>query len=54
MCLAKHIRVGEEGAQARFGAKYDLSAFMLRRGEALRVGVAEDAPAQGCEGFAHA
>jgi hypothetical protein len=51
MDFAKYLGVGEKCAEAGIRAKmYGLSA-VLGGGEILRVGIAEDASAQGGEGF---
>lgn len=51
MHFAKYVWVGEESAQAGFCAKDNSPPAMLGAGEKLRVGVAEDASAQGGEWF---
>ncbi len=49
MDCVENLRVGEERAQAGFGAKEDGSSAILGAGEVSRVGAAEDASAQGDE-----
>lgn len=49
MGLVENLRVGEERAEAGRGAEEDEASAILGAGEVGRVGVAEDASAQGDE-----
>lgn len=49
MGFIENIRVGEERAQAGFGAEQDRPSAMFSAGKIVRIGVAEDASTQGDE-----
>ena len=47
MDFVENVRVGEEGAETGFGAKIYRPAAIFDSREVCRIGVAEDAPAEG-------
>ena len=51
MDLVENIRVVEERAEAGFGAEIDRPAAVFDSRKVCRVGVSEDAPAQGYEAW---
>ena len=49
MDFVENLRFSEEGAETGFGAKIDRPATIPDPREVCRIGVAEDAPAEGNE-----